>query len=431
MSKKSVLCVVADGKVNAGEVDYASAFLAAIKEHGSDENEYFICKVDLGTEPKNTLHENADQLTASIRKLPEKKSDFDHVPLYSEHGLNQVLELSEMITVVGLGRSTLAVLKDIKENTADGEVEKASYITHMMGSSDDLQWIADTRTTLFAPMERKDLQALNADAAGRTEFYKLTAVPHTNTFEICRNHLAEFNKTENGVVIQEHVASGKPFAVVVINAGYKDKTSGVHQPYTKSQAFAHGLALGRSLPKDTLLMANHGGPRNLADEQEAGQETSEGFIEGYRIGQQEQGGDPVVVFEPFRFGMDYDAIKASYLLTQNENCVAYISNAEGYGTMDGALKLIDQEKYPDMLVGMFPFDLLYQDVTGQRQANITKYHNAGIAVLKVGDNGNLVIEPSPNAGKQDIQQDPTLQIIETLGLTGGKAVKPVTPKPSF
>jgi hypothetical protein len=179
-----------------------------------------------------------------------------------------------------------------------------------------------------------------------------------------------------------------------------------HVPYTEAEAQAHGAALAARLPLGTNVMLMHGGPRNGLDEK-AGQDT----VNAFKAGLAEAGTIGEVAFEPFQQGLPYNVIKAAYIAARSPLCRAFISNAEGYGTMDGAALHVNRST---TLLGMFPFDAL--KTSQQRMDNISVYNQRGIAVLEPFGQPGVTIAP-PDDVAPLITRDPTEMLCAHIGET--------------
>ena len=405
MTNRTVLYILPDETKNAGEADYAYALALALRGNEADDSKHIAFKI---ASEESLLKESGMDITGSAHVLPVTSKEFAQVAPYHAGVLEALGE--NPVTVIGVGNSTLATLKDIEKNHPNKNIG-FSYITHMVDNGDDVEWLASNKANLFAPIDMKALKELNSTASRNVHLHTLNSVPHTNTLEACYVDYARFGETDNGQLLKEQMSVNGPVAFSVINAGFGIEDN--HHPYREDQAYSHGFALGKGLEVNTMLLAAHGGPRNLKDENEFGQKTMDKYAEGYLAAQHEKGGNPVVIKEAFAFGLPYNVIKAGYLLAQAPNCNAFISNAEGYGTMDGALRLIDKDH---VLTGMFPFNALYADPSGQRQTNIQKYHEAGIKILSNEDSGLKIFHSIGSSKQSNKEENPALKIIQTLNL---------------
>ena len=330
------------------------------------------------------------------------------------------LKSAKSIKLIGVGHSTLdTVLYLAAHLPAKVDI---SYITHMVDDHAHLQTIVDHNVRLLAATTQDKLDGISPSLAIQLHFIPLDAVPHTNAdLADCEKDYAGFMQTPNGKTAQRIVESDKPFAFVVINAGFEIGADKAYQPYTEIEAAAQGRMLGIELATGTNLIAVHGGPRNLRDETPSaekgdthtGQRTMEAFTDAFAEAQQASGAAPLIVAERFAPGLSYNAVKAGYILGRKQNCAAFISNSEGYGTMDGAIRHISNQ---DRLLGMFPFASQYLDPTGQRQANIEKYNKWGIVILGPQGSFSLAKQHLERETTPNRRHDGAAVILATLGL---------------
>ncbi|MGE4314007.1 MAG: hypothetical protein AB7E85_07030 [Pseudobdellovibrionaceae bacterium] len=253
---------------------------------------------------------------------------------------------------------------------------------------------------------------------------------NTATAEILKFHGGELVKNGDER-IAEIINLKKAFAVAVLNAGFEVETPEGHKkyaPYTAEEAFEHGFSLGRLLPQNTELILVDGGPRNLRDI-DAGEETGLAFHAGYHDANNTESFRTDFIYEAFEPGLPYNAVFGTmHMAATLPNCRAFISNAEGYGTMEAARLHIDNQK---QLLGMYPFRANAEDVTGERLQNMVAYCRRGISLL---DWPEYMYEMRPPA-ESEIQRTPVPQvnasrlIIETFtGQTGGRAFTPWEPR---
>jgi hypothetical protein len=302
----------------------------------------------------------------------------------------------------------------------------------MVDDASHLKGVVEGNVQLFATTTRQKLSEIDGDLAKSARLVALDAVPHTNSMASCQveydkfMHLLGRRKDCQEDVVRAVIE--EPFAFVVLNAGFPVGDKKEHMPYTEREATMHGEALGAHLPAGTHLILAHGGPRNLKDI-ELGGNAMEAFHMAYYTAQVQKArtrklcDSPYVICEPFVQG-GCNMIKVGYVLARRENCLAFISNSEGYGTMDGAVLHVDNSR---TLLGMFPFAAQYADPTGQRQANILKYNEYGVAVLKE-DEGRKgislqVLRHPAEAATPRRTQDAAAQIVFSLALAA--------PEPSF
>jgi hypothetical protein len=373
----------ADENYNAGERDYMKALVAQISAAGlRRDTEYLFYK--LLSEDKKAAQVAQDN-GGDPRVLPATDKEYAAVPFISPDASYRVKN-AKNVKIIGAGHSTLDAAVELSSQLqVKAEI---SYITHMVDDRQCLQKIVDNGVHLFATTTRNKLTEMSPVLAKGVNFTKLDAVPHTNALASCKVEYDKFlRESPNREKVKQIIESGEPFALVVVNAGFEVGPDNVYMPYTEQEARHHGAALGELMANDyfpykTNLIAMHGGPRNLRDENPSkekhdfhkSQKTMDVFAEAYYAAQKEFGKEPILVLERFAQGLPYNAIKAGYVMGGLENCVAFVSNSEGYGTMDGAVLLVPNRR---KLLGMFPFYAQYQDPTGQRQENIDKYKKAG------------------------------------------------------
>ena len=312
----------------------------------------------------------------------------------------------------------------------------------MVDNEAHLKKLCDSNITLFATTTQENLAGISSVLAAQVNFVPLDAVPHTNTPAACEAEYKTFKDAISGRTAHEYkrVTEGKdPFAFVVLNAGFKVGKSKLHLawakasirkhqipwlkidkdqrhfPYKIKEAVEHGTALGNEFSAPTNLILAHGGPRNLTDDRRGRRSRMEAFAQAYSQAQFEKFGvRPKIIREHFKPGLPYNILKVGdYLARARDNCVAFISNSEGYSTMDGAvLNISNQNK----LLGMFPFGAQYADKTGQRQGNIEKYNQLGVAVLTAQD-GILSISKHPQQKTTPAKaEDAAQKIIQSLEL---------------
>jgi hypothetical protein len=399
--KTTYLFVISNGKVGAGELDYMRALEHAITEEQRKKVNLLICKREF-----NSFHENASRINKTYH------SPYPDAPIYSAEMLDGI---QGGVNVIGVGNSTLETALHIHADMQEKGIPcQTSYITHIVNNQRDLERLCAHQVTTFIPSDRTVIANINPALADQLKLVEISSTPHTNTEHFCQIEYQKFKNSPNGAIVNSLYEDEVEFVFAVINAGYGAGETKIHKPYTKAEALDHGYALGQGMAPNTALIAAHGGPRNLIDETIHGEMTMDGFIEGYVQAQQKKGGTPLIIQERYLPGLAYDAIKAGYILTKHKNAKAFISNAEGYGTMDGAiLHVHNQEK----LLAMFPYKALYEDLTGQRQKNIDNYNARGIAILTVDKNKNLIInKKSDEKHTPCTRRNAAEQIISHLGL---------------
>lgn len=412
--QKAVIFACADETQFRGERDYMQALAADIKARGvREDTAYFFCK------PNSTGAGN-------IKTLPLSNADYAAIPSPESLPLQNIAGMNS-VDIIAVGNSTLnsaISLSDLVTSNASSPSVTTSYITHMINDKDDLKKITDRGLTVFTPSSREDIAALDAGLTAKTRYVQLDAVPHTNTEASCRIDYDAYMNTPSCHAAVQIVNNEEPFAFVVLNAGFP--ADGSHIPYTAKEAQEHGAALGRAMPAGTNLILAHGGPRNLLDE-EAGHNTMDAFAKAYEAAQAERDAQPQIIRERFENGLPYNIIKGGYLLSRAGNCIAFISNSEGYGTMDGAVLHVNNR---EKLLGMFPFEALYADPSGQRQANIGKYNCLGVTALSA-KKGKLVIDRNPQqAVTPHSGKDAARQIVSDLRLATTSISVPVKARPT-
>jgi hypothetical protein len=408
MNTNYIVFVTPDPAVNLGDVDSVNALAIQIDTQGKCENTTYFAGKIAGVDATKAQLDNDT--------LPKTNNEHAKLPHISDV-LKRIISnpaKPDDIKIVGIGIATLEDAQEaaliLKTQFPAAQVS-ASYMAHLPQDLDSLQFITENNIKLFTP------DTLDSyDVPLGLQHFKLDTVPHTNTPGICKADAedAKFKTTDNGRKVAEWQESGAPFAIVVLNAGFGTQVDGqtVHKPYTAAEAEAHGKALGMAVPEGTHLFLQHGGPRNGFDEK-AGERTSDSFIKGFLAAQKERGAEPQVVFEPFVQGTPYNSIKASFVIAQSENCVAMISNAEGYGTMDGVVTHVDNSSRK--IVGMFPFDALKG--IKAREENLEKYNQKGIAILALGADGKMFVKTHPQQRQTPYaEKDAAVQIVNELGL---------------
>lgn len=397
---KTVLVISADEKPNAGMRDYMIALAGELQARGVklDEN---VAVLKVGG--------NGDVVPAATR-LPINNNEYAALPNFTVEALH---DLHDDVLLIALGDTTFDTAMTAKKYLQDkGDNVSAAYVTHMVTDRKQLHDIVEEHVALYAPVSRDSLRRLDETDAEIVDLHILDAVPHTNTQALSEIEYKKFMASEHGDTLRHIQTCGEPFAVVIANAGWDDKELG-RVSYTIREAYSQGLAMGRDMIPNTNLIISHGSPRNLGDDAYNGDDTMQYFINGYKHGQLEQGAEPVIVKAPFT--ADYNAVKAGYIFAQDDNCVAFVSNSEGYGTMDGARLLLNNDK---IRMFMFPFDAHETDKSGQRQANIRKYMTLGIDLAHVSLKGcRLSFERAADRQKTPVpQRNPASQIVSELKL---------------
>jgi hypothetical protein len=388
MNRKLYLFIGADRTKNAGYADYLKAIALALPAQAPPA---IACRLGAPSEAFST-------------KLPIDNREYDALPVFTQEYLAQLK--AEQVEIVGLGDTTLASVIEAQDYLRRRGINvSSSYVNHMV-SDEDLLKIIEHDIRAFAPIANDHVT-------------QIAAVPHTNTLRACRIECDNFIKTPNGCSVANWMDNKEPFAIAVLNAGFA--VNGVHEPYTALEAYRDGKALGQNLASHTHLILAQGGPRSLQDEV-AGEATMDAFKKGYLEAQEQSGGSPKVICERFAPDLNYNIIKAGYMLAQSTLCQAFISNAEGYGTMDGAVNLVPQH----VMLGMFPFAAEEKDPTGQRRDNTRKYNRKGIQWLCGDPAKPFIVSAYKRIAPLTLAQneESTLWILSLLGLSGSKQPAP-------
>lgn len=343
----------------------------------------------------------------AARNLPWRKADYACIPAWSVDALPDL----QNATVIGIGHAARQALFDTLQRLPDA---RGVYVTHLIDNAATLRNLAARRITVFAPLARDDLQALDRDAATQLDFHPINAVPHTHTPDFVALDVAQFQHTDHAARALPWLHNKTPFAVAVVNAGFElDDHAGRHHTYTMAEAEAHGTALGKHLPQGTKLYALEGGPRNAKDAAMVG-DTVLAFTNAYAAANGIGGSD--IVIDRFLPLAPYNAIRVGYHLAKDPSCLAFICNAEGYGTMDGACLNVGNTR-DGFLFGAFPFAALDADRTGLMQKMLQHYHRDGMALLHVAPDGTLQIIKHPQAVRTPLQKsNPVQDILHFLNL---------------
>jgi hypothetical protein len=399
LHKHVVLFITANEEFNAGERDSMKALALEIKDHERDDIAYITYKIPTTPSP----------VSGNPLSLPVDNALYAKIPTVDAETSDLVRQTAHL-TLIGVGNSTFKTLVELHD--AALKDIKTYFITHLINDIDDLRAIHTRHIHVFSPMKKDDLTPLDPDMAQGIALDMLETMPHTNT-HLSQEDYKEFMATPNGQQMQKILDRKQDFAFVVLNGGTGIGETRTHYPYNEEEAAAHGYALGHHAKAGTALIVTHGGPRNLIDENEFGQMTMQAFAKAYTKAQSEKGDKPVILLEPFVPNRSYNAIKAGYVLGQSGHCVAFVSNAEGYGTMIGAIIHIDNHK---KILGMFPFKAWSRDNPDLQAEDFEKYHRGGIAELYASPEG-IIIRRHPQEVRTPANSgDPTRQIIEKLDL---------------
>jgi hypothetical protein len=362
------------------------------------------------------------------RQWPLDKSLYGNMPDYQPELVDYLLEGATSVQFVGIGETTMEpMLLSQRMARKAGLNVKSHFVSHMVHTAPDLQRLVKNDVTLFVPKTEADLARLDEPAAKlaveKGLLQRTTSVPHMNIPGVCAAHYDIYAQTPQGRETIAMLETGQPFAFMVVNAGIslKNDPKRAYAPYTMHEAEKHGFALGRRLRRDAIdgratnLILTHGGPRNRRDEDEFEQFTTDAFVKGYQTGQGTKGSEPRIIVERFG-GQPFDMIKVGFHMCRPEspfarNCRVFGTNAEGDGTMAGAVGMLDNEITP---IIMIPFQAV-QDVP-DRVATMRRMFRSGIDMFEVTDYGlpnwtQLQNRPqTPLAG-----QNPARQIVHYMG----------------
>ncbi|PZQ44956.1 MAG: hypothetical protein DI551_08940 [Micavibrio aeruginosavorus] len=213
--RKTVLFIVADEKLNAGERDYMKAFSANLLRAQYPDTQYLVYKIGERT---------GKEVETAATRLPMTDAEYEKIPRFT-----QMPQGVGNLTVIGVGQSTTDhVIKLAKENWET----PVALVTHMI-EPDKIPALNETGVMVYSPTEKPDPNLM---------FKKLHSVPHTNTeascmydYEILKDRFSDILKDD------------EPFAFVVLNAGFpvtdaEGRTE--WNPYKEEEAKAQGYALG-------------------------------------------------------------------------------------------------------------------------------------------------------------------------------------------
>lgn len=394
--------ICSNEQYNAGFRDYAMSLCFELRADGEAP---LACKI--GGNPE---HESG------LAALEPNNVSYSVLPAFDKEAFFESLPLDEHCVVLGLGEPTLDALIEVHDAN---QIHSLSFgfVSHQieLGAQEALRTRA---VTAFTRSQDVDMGV---------DHIHIDAVPHTATEEILRHHAGQM-AIHGDERIAEILNLRKDFAVAVLNAGFEVETPEGHKkyvPYTAEEAFEHGAALGHLLKPDTELILVDGGPRNLRDI-DAGEDTGLAFHAGYHDANNNQSFRTDFIYERFEPGLPYNAVfGAMYLAHERAECRAFISNAEGYGTMEAARLHIDNQQ---KLLSMYPFRANAEDITGERLANIVEYGRRGISILDWPDYMNGLVPPQKTERTPVSQVNASRLIIETFkGVPGGPVFAPGTP----
>lgn len=387
---------------NAGERDYQLAIDAEIAARGPQpDTEYKIAKI---THSEGEAHE-------ACTELPITRAAYAALPPFS---LRMLDHIEGELELIGVGHSTFDTLRRANGHALHSLIPtQASWITHMVDNSLQLDNVVREKIWLLTPEPMEALAGISESAPFLKGHTELSGVPHTNTEPLCAIELKKMMRGSNRDKLDYITQSGEPFVIVIMNAGFPITIDGVEKwhPYTLDEAHYHSEWLGAVMEPGTNLVIVHGSPRNLRDDRENGNDLMEEMAESYEFQQEEKSARPVIVQERVQDG--YDAVKACLLLGRNENCIGVVTNAEGYGTMDGAVRLLDNDR---IWLRMFVFKALEDDPTGFRMNQVAKYGVLGIDAWHADDNGSSVERHEARMKTPLNQRDPAEHIVTELRL---------------
>jgi hypothetical protein len=441
--KQLLIMLTADEIAAGGEADYTLALAdqLTMADGGNYPVRFFkVMQREVKPFAENKLHLNE---RSGLVKPPKNKADYANILPYHAHSIDLIGPEFDDIMILAVGQSTLPGLFDLRERLAAGRSDagiKTGFITHTIHAAEDIARLVANDTTLFAPpgLKQSYLMGLDAVHAKQLRRIDIPSIPHTNTPEsIALNYDALFTQyrfynpdwRHTADTLDDWRARKQEFAVAVINAGYP--VNGVHQPYTIEEAQQQGWALGQHLPPGTLLYALEGGPRNARDKTASGEEPSQAFIKAYCAANGVNIQD--CLFDPFDSkNLNFNAVKVATAVANDPSCIAFISNAEGYSTMDGAIGTIISPR-ENFLMGFFPFVALQLDQS--KRDNIDVYHARGFAKLSVKDDLSLNIgAPPPEAHTPLILPGAARQILAYYGAIQSQspgAMTRIAPAPVF
>ncbi len=396
-----IIVIGSDEHMNAGFRDYALAFGY---EAMSENIQAVACKLGGIKHP----HEPA------LKKLPIDNTGYAELPAYSEDSIRRELlqNPDRQTLIIGCGEETLEPLCALYDSFPGIPPADFAFVSHMLHPQDKTL-LKGRGITAFTPSEIRGEQNLH--------HVKIDTVPHTMTqARIEQDYKTMLETSSNADALKRMTGLKKPFALAVLNAGFDVETSaGVKQrfPYYNDEAARDGKALGEMLPVNTSLLLMDGGPRNC-HEQELEQNNAQTFMEAFRDANADanfQDGAksrPELIYERFEKGLSYNSTAAAMHMGGFDECSAFISNAEGYGTMDSAIRFVNNQ---DKILGLFPFRANAEDVTGQRLDNIRKYDALGIKPLVTTDYLPDIAAEEDRLATPRPQQNSARTVLETYG----------------
>lgn len=414
------------GSANAGGRDYVFALLDRLRESGLQEDtDYLIFKL-----PPVQKEKTAEALArgGDPRALPIDNGDYERLPVYTPARALAALSDARQVQVIGAFNTTVDVLNEMTLLLRkQGKDVVASHITHKVDTAVDLAKLVEVDAIIFATQSPAALKAVDARLAALARLVELEAVPHTNLPDSCLGHYDIYAAVGRGDAVLKRE---EPFAVAILNAGFE--IDGCFAPYLAREAEIHGRHLGQHLAQGTHLFLGDGSPRSVRNrhpnpgDTHAPEDAMAAFVKGYRAAQPEA----LIVQEPYKEA--YNFVKVAYVLGQRDDCVAWISNNEGYGTKAAALTCIDNQS---RLLGAFPFRAEKDDsvvaengtVTYPRLEREEEYSRLGVARLLPAEGGGLIVRRHPAQQKTPLRiEDGAVCVIRALGLDGVK--KSLAPK---
>ncbi len=408
---KSIILICANERPNAGERDYAVAISAELEKRGVTD----VCAMKIQRNNDDSFGSPSSSST-----LPVSNKKYTSLPEFSldlaQEFIAAELRKGNSVEILGAGQSTLTELAQISDMLDPENTQaRCSYLTHMIEDQYTVDTIIAKNIQIYAPTTQQNLEE-KFSRADMVRLQTISTVPHTTTRSKIESDAHFFLETENGQTLNKTLQRGGSFVTAVLNAGFDVSTTNqgkIRVPYFAHEAKRDGAALGALMSADTALVLIDGGPRNALD-RNAGELTREAFIEGYKTAQAEKSGSPQIIYEEFKPDMDYNSINAMLSFADHPSCKGFISNAEGYGTMDAVIQFADNQK---ILTGMFPFEANERDTTGQRMENIKKYDQMGISLIH-STNGRTTVERHPEQQKTPRQKaDPVPAILDHLGIS--------------
>jgi hypothetical protein len=433
MSQRIVVLAPQVGKGNAGFQEAAIAITHELRDgavHASDVSFNFF-RVPLDEEWKNASIPSSGgihYMGQTSQQLPLDKSLYGSMPDYQPELVDYLLDGATSVQFVGVGETTMEplLLSQQKARKAGLNV-KSHFVSHMIHTATDLQKLVANDVSLFVPKTQDDLAKLDKPTARlaveKGLLQRTTSVPHMNIPAVCAAHFDTYAQTQQGREAIAMLETGQPFAFMVVNAGIslKNDPTRAYAPYMAKEAEEHGFELGKRLRKDAIdgsatnLILTHGGPRNLRDEDEFKQFTTKAFVRGYQKGQGKKGSKPHIIVERFG-GQPYDMIKVGFHMCRPEspfaqNCRVFGTNAEGDGTMAGAVGMLDNDVTP---IIMIPFQAVRE--VSDRVATMKRMFRSGIDMFDVTNYGSPMWRQMQNRPHTPLAgQNPARQIVQYMG----------------